>query len=377
MTDMRPGPPDSCLGEGLTPFQDGDLDREPGAQFDRCLGLPDDYRDLVGVDAQLDTPTCGVRLTSDSLLAVDLWRQRHPSDDARGLPGALLGNGRERESGRHPRTSAQRLALGSPGADDVGDSAVGIQRREIKHGVSRVEAGTATLGEILSKHDAATPEGRRVGGTVRLALGPRGRDHVESSAPSEKAWVVANGGANCLVQVGRAEPSDELAGAYGVARGDEDVGEQPRLGSTNREYALGHETTVEVDGARDRNGEGGYARENARQPDGAEDATPGSLGSLRGRRWTVAGRRASECPTGVGDRERPPWRLFGYAAISVHGWAVMEGTAPARPSPLTSRAASRTVRSASAACSGWWETRTTAGGSGRSRSSSRTRDKTV
>ena len=77
MTDMRPGPADSCLGEGLTPFQDGDLDREPGAQFDRCLGLPDDYRDLVGVDAQLDTPTCGVRLTSDSLLAVDLWRQRY------------------------------------------------------------------------------------------------------------------------------------------------------------------------------------------------------------------------------------------------------------------------------------------------------------
>ena len=64
MTDMRPGPPDSCLGEGLAPFQDGDLDRKPGAQFDRCLGLPDDNRDLVGVDAQLDTPTCGVSLTS-------------------------------------------------------------------------------------------------------------------------------------------------------------------------------------------------------------------------------------------------------------------------------------------------------------------------
>lgn len=353
MTDMRPGPPDSCLGEGLAPFQDGDLDRKPGAQFDRCLGLPDDNRDLVGVDAQLDTPTCGVSLTSDSLLAVDLWRQRHPSDDARGLPGALLGDGREREPGRHSRLSTQSLALGSPGADDVCDPTVGIQRREFEHGVSRVEAGTATLGEILGEHDATTPEARRVGGAVGLAFAPRGRNHVEPSESREKSWIVANGGAKRLVQVGRAEPSDELTGADGVARGHEDVGEQAWLGSTNRDDTLRHETAVEVDGARDRDSEGSHGREHARQPDGAEDATPGTLGTLGGRRWTVTGRRASECPTGVGDREGPPWRLFGYAAVSLHGWAVMEGAAPARPSPLTSRAASRTVRSASAACSGW------------------------
>ena len=235
----------------------------------------------------------------------------------------------------------------------MGSSAIDIQRREFEHGVSCVEARTATLGEILGEHDATTPEARRVGGAVGLALAPRGRDHVESSAPGEKSWIVANGGANRLVQIGRAEPGDELAWSDGVARSDEDVGEQPWLGSTNRDDTLGHETTVEVDGARDRNGERSHECERARQPDGAEDATPGSLGSLRGRRWTVTGRRASECPTGVGDREGPPWRLFGYAAVSLHGWAVMEGAAPARPSPLTSRAASRTVRSASAACSGW------------------------
>ena len=152
-----------------------------------------------------------------------------------------------------------------------------------------------------------------------------------------------------------------LTGPDGVARDDVDLGEQAGLGRTDGHDVLGDETAFQVDGARDRDGEGDHRRENTRQSDGAEDATPGSLGTLGGRRCTVASSRAPKCPTGVGDREGPSWRLSGYAAVSVHGWAVMAGTSPAWPPdrrpgqalPLTSRAASRTVRSASAACSGW------------------------
>ena len=65
-------------------------------------------------------------------------------------------------------------------------------------------------------------------------------------------------------------------------------------------------------------------REDAYPPDGAQDASPGSLSALGGPLWTATGGRGSECLAGVGDREGPRtrlrahWSLSRRAAVSLH-----------------------------------------------------------
>ena len=271
------------------------------------------------IDVYLDAPERRVRLARGLRTALGLWGQGDAADDARGLPGPLLGDGDEGEPGGHPGARAQRLALGRPGANDVGHAAVGAEGGEVEHDVTGVEACPSALVQVLGQHNAAAPEGRGVGGAVGLAFGVRGRVYAEAYAAGEEGGVVAGRGARGLVELGGAEAGDELAGTDGVAGGDVDLGEQAGLGGANGDDALGHEVAAQFDGARDRNNARGYGSEDGDRADGSKDAAARSLDPLNGPMPTAPGVRVSECPRGVGDREGPLRGVCATVSVSVHG----------------------------------------------------------
>lgn len=167
---------------------------------------------------------------------------------AHGLAWALGGDGRERETRRHPGAYALRPVLVGVGTDGEGKCAC-VERGELEEEFAGVEVHSTESVEVLGEDDP----GKQPGWSVNVVVGEERAVRVRRRA------------------LGGEEAGEEPAGRDGVTGGDENLSHEAVEERPDGDDVGGYEAAVELDRPLDGDREGAPHEEDAEDAGGTED----------------------------------------------------------------------------------------------------------